>query len=127
MRRSEGKIYSLIIAEGELTTRRGLVNMVKWNEFDFRADGEFSDGQALLEYLRSDVPNVILTDIKMNHVSGWGSSGYKDFAYAQSAVEYHVLHYLVKPVSIPKLKENARIARLHIGTIGLASILPTNQ
>ena len=114
-------MYSLLIAEDELTTRRGLVNMVKWNEIGFQVDGEFVDGQELLEYLKNNVPDVILTDIKMSHVSGldiarfvWEEnlpiqivflSGYKDFAYAQSAVEYRVFHYLTKPVSILKLRE----------------------
>lgn len=114
-------MYSLVIAEDELTTRRGLVHMVKWNEIGFQVDAEFSDGQELLAYLKTSMPDVILTDIKMSRVSGLDIarfaaeqnlpvqivflSGYKDFEYAQSAVEYHVLHYLVKPVSIPKLRE----------------------
>ena len=36
-------MYSLVIAEDELTTRWGLVNMVKWNELGFQVDGEFTD------------------------------------------------------------------------------------
>ena len=63
-------MYSLVIAEDELTMRWGLVNMVKWNELGFRVDGEFSDGQEVLAYLENSKPDVILTDIKMNHVSG---------------------------------------------------------
>lgn len=114
-------MYSLVIAEDELMTRRGLVRMVKWNELGFQVDAEFSDGQELLEYLKTNMPDVILTDIKMSKVSGLEIakfvaeqnlpvqvvflSGYKDFEYAQSAVEYRVLHYLVKPISVPKLKE----------------------
>ena len=43
-------MYSLVIAEDELTTRRGLVHMVKWNEIGFQVDAEFSDGQELLAY-----------------------------------------------------------------------------
>lgn len=114
-------MYSLLIAEDELTTRRGLVNMVKWNELGFQVDGEFSDGQELLDYMKDNMPDVILTDIKMSRVSGLDVakfvseknlpvqvvflSGYKDFEYAQSAMEYRVLHYLVKPISLPKLRE----------------------
>ena len=114
-------MYSLVIAEDELTTRRGLVNMIKWNELGFRVDGEFSDGQELLDDLKNNMPDVILTDIKMSRVSGVDIarfvaeqnlpvqivflSGYRNFEFAQSAVEYRVLHYLLKPVSIPKLRE----------------------
>ena len=38
-------MYSLVIAEDEFTTRRALVNMVRWNELGFRVDGEFDDGK----------------------------------------------------------------------------------
>ena len=42
---SGGKMmYSLVIAEDELATRRGLVNMIKWDELGFQVDGVFSDG-----------------------------------------------------------------------------------
>ena len=31
-------MYSLVIAEDEFTTRRALVNMVRWNELGFRKE-----------------------------------------------------------------------------------------
>ena len=115
-------MYSLVIAEDEFTTRRALVNMVRWNELGFRVDGEFSDGQELLDYLKNNIPDVILTDIKMTNVSGIEIarlvaeqnlpiqvvflSAYKDFSYAQEAVEYQVAHYLLKPVDLSKLRES---------------------
>ena len=96
-------MYSLVIAEDEFTTRRALVNMVRWNELGFRVDGEFDDGKELLDYLKNNIPDVILTDIKMTNVSGIEIarlvaeqnlpiqvvflSAYKDFSYAQEAVE----------------------------------------
>ena len=114
-------MYSLVSAEDERMTRRSLVDMIRWNELGFTVDGEFTDGQELLDYLKSSMPDVILTDIKMSRVSGGDIarfvaeqnlpvqivflSGYKDFEYAQSAVEYRVVRYLVKPVSVPKLRE----------------------
>lgn len=114
-------MYSLVIAEDELMTRRSLVDMIKWNELGFAVDAEFTDGQELLDYLKSSMPDVILTDIKMSRVSGVDIarfvaeqnlpvqivflSGYKDFEFAQSAIEYHVVRYLVKPISVPKLRE----------------------
>ena len=97
-------MYSLVIAEDELTTRRGLVHMVKWNEIGFQVDAEFSDGQELLAYLKTSMPDVILTDIKMSRVSGLDIarfaaeqnlpvqivflSGYKDFEYAQVELRF---------------------------------------
>lgn len=114
-------MYSLVIAEDEFTTRRALVNMIRWNELGFQVDGEFSDGRELLDYLKSNIPDVILTDIKMTQVSGLEIarlaaeqklpiqivflSGHKEFSYAQEAVEYHVAHYLLKPIDLSRLRE----------------------
>lgn len=114
-------MYSLVIVEDEFTMRRGLVNMVRWKELGFQVDGEFSDGRELMEYLKSNIPDVILTDIRMTSVSGLEIarfifeeqlpievvllSGHKEFSYAQEALEYHVFHYLLKPVNLTKLRE----------------------
>lgn len=117
-------MYSLVIAEDEFTTRRALVNMIRWNELGFQVEGEFSDGRELLDYLKSNVPDVILTDIKMTQVGGLEIarlvaeqklpiqvvflSGHKEFSYAQEAVEYHVSHYLLKPIDLSRLRETFR-------------------
>lgn len=114
-------MYSLVIAEDEFATRQGLINMVKWNELGFRVEEAFSDGQEVLEYLQNNVPDVILTDIDMSGASGVEVAAfvakqklptkvifltaYRDFSYAKSAVEYQVMHYLLKPISITELKK----------------------
>lgn len=111
----------MVIVKDEFTTRRALVNMVKWEEMGFRVDGEFADGQELFSYLKSNTPDVILTDIRMTTVGGIEIarriaeenlpvkvvflSAYRDFAYAQEAVEYNVTHYLLKPIDLSKLRE----------------------
>ena len=110
-----------MIVEDEFTTRRALVHMVKWEEMGFRVDGEFADGQELFSYLKCNTPDVILTDIRMTTAGGIEIarlvaeenlptrvvflSAYRDFAYAQEAVEYNVTHYLLKPIDLSKLRE----------------------
>lgn len=114
-------MYSLVIVEDEFTTRRALVHMVNWQELGFCVEGEFADGQELFDYLKRNTPDVILTDIKMTSVGGIEIarlvaeqnlpiqvvflSAYKDFSYAQEAVEYNVAHYLLKPIELSKLRE----------------------
>ena len=101
--------------------RRGLVNMVRWDELGFQVTGEFSDGLEVLEYLQNDIPDVILTDIDMSRANGVEIAAfvakqklptrvifltaYREFSYAKSAVEYQVMHYLLKPISITELKK----------------------
>ena len=114
-------MYSLIIAEDELMARERLTHMVKWETFGFHVDAAFSDGQEVLDYLKYNTPDVILTDIKMTHVSGLDVakyvsersmttkvmllSGNEEFEYAKRAIEYRVSDYLSKPISFPRLKE----------------------
>ena len=63
-------MYSLIIVEDELIARERLTHMVKWETFGFHVDAAFSDGREVLDYLKYNTPDVILTDIKMTHTSG---------------------------------------------------------
>ena len=115
------QMYSLIIVEDELIARERLTHMVKWETFGFHVDAAFSDGREVLDYLKYNTPDVILTDIKMTHTSGLDVakyvsehsmatkvvflSGYEEFEYAKRAIEYHVSDYLSKPISLPRLKE----------------------
>jgi two-component system response regulator YesN len=114
-------MFSLVIAEDEKIARERLIHMVKWGDLGFRVDASFSDGQEVLDYLRYNTPNVILTDIKMPGASGLDIakyvaeqhlpvqivllSGYEEFEFAKRALAYHVEDYLTKPLALAKLKE----------------------
>lgn len=113
--------YSLMIAEDEQLTRNGLTKFIPWAELGFEVSAVFSDGREVLAYLKQEIADVLLMDIKMVQVSGLEVakfvfenklpvkiillSGHKSFEYAQQAVEYNVEHYLLKPVSVPKLRQ----------------------
>lgn len=114
-------MYSLWIVEDEKMERDALVRIVPWEELGFTVEKTFRDGSECIEYLSESVPDVILTDIKMVKNSGVDisryvatrrlrtqivfMSAYKEFEYAQQAIEYGVVHYLVKPVPLPKIRE----------------------
>lgn len=114
-------MFSLVIAEDEKIARERLIHMVKWGDLGFHVDASFSDGQEVLDYLRYNTPNVILTDIKMPGASGLDIakyvaeqhlpvqivllSGYEEFEFAKRALAYHVEDYLTKPLALTKLKE----------------------
>ena len=114
-------MYSLVIAEDEQMMRNGLTRMVRWDELGFSVDAVFSDGSEVLDYLKENIPDVLLMDIEMIAVTGLEVArfvaanklpikvilltGYKNFEYARQAVEYNVDHYLLKPISLPVLKQ----------------------
>lgn len=84
----------------------GTIWVMKWQAAE--------DGKFAIEYLNGNMVDVILTDIKMTHVSGLELaeyvnknrpevrvvviSGYREFELARKAVEFHVEYYLLKPL-----------------------------
>lgn len=113
-------MYSLVIAEDEKMMRESLVKLVDWASLGFAMEAAFSDGAQLIDYLRTHIPDVVLTDIQMIRVDGMEVArfihehnlptcvilltGHKNFEYARSAIEYRVKRYLLKPITVPQLK-----------------------
>lgn len=114
-------MYRLIIADDEKRIRMGLKNIIDWEKLGFEVTEIFSDGQEVMEYLEYVMPDVILTDIKMNHVSGIEIvkyifehqlpckvillSGHQEFELAVQAIRYGAEDYLLKPTDVEKLEE----------------------
>lgn len=117
-------MYRLIIADDEKRIRQGLNNIVDWESLGFEVTELFSDGQDVIEYLDYMIPDVILTDIKMNHVSELDVakyvfehhlpcrvvlvSGYQEFELAVQGLKYGAEDYLLKPTDVDKLEETFR-------------------
>ena len=113
--------YGLIIIDDEEMMRDGLSSFIKWEEIGFRLDGIFEDGRDAMEWLGENDTNIILTDLRMTHASGLDVasfvrekalnikiviiSGYSDFEAARQAMGYQVSDYLLKPISVKKIKE----------------------
>lgn len=114
-------MYKLVIADDERRIRQGLRNIVDWESLGFQVIDVFSDGQEVIEYLEFAIPDVILTDIKMNRVSGMEVaryvsehrlpckvvliSGYQEFELARQAVKYGVEDYLLKPTDVMNIED----------------------
>ncbi|MBT3273992.1 MAG: response regulator [Spirochaetales bacterium] len=113
-------LLTLIIIDDERIIREGLRDMVDWHQLGFHVEGCFDDGKDALDYLAKQPVDAVLTDIKMDDISGIAVSqyiadnlpdtkvvvlsGYRDFSYAQQAVKYKVLRYLIKPVDFRELE-----------------------
>ena len=113
-------MYKLIIVDDERRIREGLKNIVDWEKLGFMVTELFPDGQDVIEYLDYVIPDVILTDIKMNHVSGLDVakyvfehrlpckvvliSGYQEFELALQGLKYGAEDYLLKPTEVDKIE-----------------------
>ena len=114
-------MYQIMLVEDEMLVRESMAQNTNWDKFGFAPPHVFENGRQALEQLESVLPDVVITDICMPFVDGLELArniyekfpdtivvvltGFSEFSYAQSAVEYHVLHYLLKPVSVPKLRD----------------------
>jgi len=111
--------YKIIIVDDEKIIREGLANIMDWQSIGFEVVARLKDGREALEYIEKNSVDVIVTDIKMTFVSGLEVakyiyerrpdirvvliSGYKEFEFAQQAIQYNVEHYILKPTKLNDL------------------------
>ncbi|MEG0365576.1 MAG: response regulator [Coprobacillus sp.] len=108
-------MYTMIVADDEYELRRAIIETVCWEEIGFKIIGEAENGIEALELVETLEPDILLTDIKMPFITGIDLarkvreirpamqivflSGYDDFSYAQQAIQYNIIKYLLKPIS----------------------------
>ena len=114
-------MYTVIVADDEEEIRRGIVWKVKWEEIGFQVVGEAENGIEALELVEKLEPDLLLTDIRMPFLSGIELarqvrevrptvqiaflSGFDEFSYAQQAIQYNIVSYMLKPISSGELEK----------------------
>lgn len=104
----------LVIVDDEKVIRDSLSSMINWGEHRIEVVGFAKDGEQALEVCRQVKPHLVLTDISMPKMNGTQllhslkqempqtkvivMSGYDEFSYAQQAIKYGALDYLIKPI-----------------------------
>jgi two-component system response regulator YesN len=112
-------MFKLLIVDDEKLIREGLATGFDWESLGFYVCGTAANGIEALKIIEKDMPDVIITDIKMplmdglnliKHVNAKNKdtkfvvlSGYDLFDYAQKAISYGVTSYLLKPISEDEL------------------------
>lgn len=111
-------MYQIIIVDDETKIRDGIASLFPWEKNGFHVAAQFSNGQAALNYCRSNTVDVIFSDIRMPIMDGIKLSrhladrkdmlivflsGYQDFAYMQAAIRNNVFDYLMKPIKYEEM------------------------
>ncbi len=107
--------YKILLVDDEVDVRESIARTVEWEKYGFTLCGCAAGGLEALEMARELIPDVVMTDIAMPYMDGLELierlrqlypamcfvivSGHDDFAYAQRALQAHVLDYLLKPLS----------------------------
>jgi len=113
--------YTVVVADDEDELREAVCTMIPWQELGFRLVGSAGNGLDALQLVEQLEPDLLLTDIRMPFISGLELarqvrelrpmthiaflSGYDDFSYAQQAIRYGVISYLLKPLTVRGLSE----------------------
>lgn len=113
--------YTVLVVDDEQEQRRALIERVDWDSAGFEVIGEAENGVEALDILEALEPDLILTDIRMPMISGLELaakvrelrpatqmvvlSGYDSFEYAQTAMNYNIISYLLKPISPDEMSE----------------------
>ncbi len=112
-------MYTIIVADDEEELRLALVDTIDWEGIGFSLVGVAENGAEALEQVEKLKPDVLLTDIQMPFVSGIELarqvrevhpstqiaflSGHDDFSYAQQAIQYNIISYMLKPISAAEI------------------------
>ena len=107
-------MYQIFVVEDELLIRQSIRDAIEKMQGPYVFCGEASDGEMALSMMQDLMPDILLTDIRMPFLDGFGLirhakammpwlkvaviSGYGEFEYTQQAIGLGVDQYLLKPV-----------------------------
>lgn len=112
-------MLKVLIVDDKLSVCRGLRKMIPWESVRAEMICECRNGKEALEMTLAHQPDVIITDIRMpvmdglelckqihEHAAGTVIiilSAFHDFTYAQTAMQFGVIDYILKPIDRPKI------------------------
>lgn len=114
-------MYKLLLVDDEPIIREGLQRIIDWEKLDLKLTASCPNAIAALDSMTDDMPDILLTDIRLPGMTGLELiqravalhpmlqtlvlSGYDTFQYAQQALKYGVVEYLLKPCDQQELEE----------------------
>ena len=111
----------VIIADDEKWVRAAIIRTIPFEKLGLSLVCEASNGLEALQFCKEYQPDILISDIKMpgltgleliKEIHGFSSkikiiiiSGYSDFEYAKTAMNYGITDYILKPVDQKEISE----------------------
>ena len=123
-------MYRVVLVDDEHMIIQGLSRVVPWQKLGCAVSGTAANGREGLALIRQVKPHMLMTDIRMPNMDGLTMiaalrsefpdlqitvlTAFRDFEYAQTALNLGVCRYLLKPSKMDELDEaiHTMIARL---------------
>ncbi|HEX3021984.1 MAG TPA: response regulator [Lachnospiraceae bacterium] len=118
-------LLSILLVDDEPLIREGLTALIDWEAEGYYIAGEASNGRNAIQLLEKNDYDVIISDIKMPEMDGIEFitylkekklsnarivflSGFYDFQYAKTAIQYNCCDYILKPIQKEELLTTIR-------------------
>jgi len=123
--RAADSLLKVLVVDDEPFIRKGLAALIDWEAEGYIISGEASNGEAAIELLKTNTYDLIISDIKMPQMDGIEFltyvkenklsdarfiflSGYYEFQYAKTAIQYGCCDYILKPIQSEELLATIR-------------------
>jgi len=122
--------YKVLIADDEPIMRKAMQTLIDWDSLECELSYVAATGQEVLEQLRTNSYDILILDIQMPGANGLDIAryvmekklsskiilltAYADFSYAQSAIKYNVVDYVVKSGAFEGLVAAIKTARTQL-------------
>lgn len=120
-------MLKVLLIDDEKPTRMVLRHLLEKSQIDYFQIFEAKNGEEGYQLFQDEHPDILLLDINMPHMNGIqflekieeeiGNtkviilSGYDEFQFAQKAIQYHVVAYLLKPINKDELFKTIQRAK----------------
>ncbi|XOQ47398.1 MAG: Stage 0 sporulation A-like protein [Eubacteriales bacterium] len=118
-------MYDVILVDDESVIVEGLKKVVNWKKYGCRVVATADDATTGAQKIRKFKPDILFTDIRMAHIDGLTMlagvksefpnmqiavlTGYRDFEYAQKAIQLGVTRFLLKPSQMDEINETLEV------------------
>lgn len=119
--RKDVPMYKILLVDDERIILEGISAVVDWQAAGAELAGTARNGLEALDFIELEQPDIVISDIRMPgmdglqlaaqvrerypHIKMMMLSGFSEFEYARSAMQYGVKHYLLKPCNEVKIVE----------------------
>lgn len=116
----------VLLVDDESAVTNSLLYGIDWASLDLTVAGVAMNGLQALEYIQKNPVDIVITDIRMAELDGLSLSqriyqmnrniqtiiisGFAEFSYAQKALAYGVIGYVLKPIEYAELTRYLKLA-----------------